>query len=108
MLIRTAAYLSQRTVDHCISQRTLSANSCCASFAMLGTPMKFTRNEEIYGGGEPVDHIYNVARGAVRTYRVLSDGRRQIAGFSIYLGTPSGSRWGPIMGARPRQSQILR
>src|SRR5262249_40852860 len=47
----------------------------------MGTPMKFRRNCEIYGEAEPVKHVYEVAHGAVRTVKVLSDGRRQIGGF---------------------------
>ena len=48
---------------------------------MLGAPMSFSRNTEIYGEGEPADYIYKVLRGAVRTYKILADGRRQIGGF---------------------------
>src|SRR5215831_4643764 len=47
----------------------------------MGTPMIFRRNSEIYGEAEPVDYVYEVAHGAVRTVKVLSDGRRQIGGF---------------------------
>ena len=48
---------------------------------MIGVPMKFAGGGEIYGEGEPVDYVYEVAHGAVRTVKVLSDGRRQIGGF---------------------------
>jgi CRP-like cAMP-binding protein len=47
----------------------------------MGAPMSFTRNAEIYGEGEPADYLYKVASGTVRTYKVLSDGRRQIGAF---------------------------
>ena len=47
----------------------------------MGTPMIFRRNSEIYGEAEPVEYVYEVAHGAVRTVKVLSDGRRQIGGF---------------------------
>lgn len=50
---------------------------------MLGTPMRFARNEEIYGDGEPVEYIYKVLSGAVRTSKILSDGRRQIGSFYL-------------------------
>jgi CRP/FNR family nitrogen fixation transcriptional regulator len=46
-----------------------------------GFVMVFGRNEEIFGQGEPADFVYKVAAGVVRTSRVLSDGRRQIAAF---------------------------
>jgi len=48
---------------------------------LMGAPMSFTRNAEIYGEGEPADYLYKVISGTVRTYKVLSDGRRQIGAF---------------------------
>jgi CRP/FNR family nitrogen fixation transcriptional regulator len=45
--------------------------------------MPFGRNCEIYGEGEPADYLYKVISGTVRTYRVLSDGRRQIGAFYL-------------------------
>lgn len=45
--------------------------------------MPFARNEEIYGEGEPADYVYKVLRGAVRVYKVLNDGRRQISAFCL-------------------------
>jgi CRP/FNR family transcriptional regulator, nitrogen fixation regulation protein len=47
----------------------------------VGAPMSFARNAEIYGEGEPADYLYKVISGTVRTYKVLSDGRRQIGAF---------------------------
>ncbi len=48
-----------------------------------GVRMIYDRNEEIFGEGEPAGSIYRVLKGVVRTYRVLSDGRRQIAEFFL-------------------------
>jgi CRP/FNR family nitrogen fixation transcriptional regulator len=48
---------------------------------LVGAPMKFSRNVEIFGEGEPTEYVYKVVSGAVRTYRVLSDGRRQVSAF---------------------------
>ena len=50
---------------------------------LMGAPMPFNRDCEIYGENEPADYVYRVVSGAVRTYRVLNDGRRQIAGFHL-------------------------
>src|SRR5712675_3166521 len=50
---------------------------------MMGAPMSFGRNAEIYGEGEPADYLYKVVSGTVRTYKVLSDGRRQIGAFYL-------------------------
>lgn len=50
---------------------------------MVGTVMPFARNAEIYGENEPADYLYKVISGAVRTYKVLVDGRRQIGAFHL-------------------------
>jgi CRP/FNR family transcriptional regulator, nitrogen fixation regulation protein len=48
---------------------------------LMGAPMSFGRNAEIYGEDEPADYLYKVVSGTVRTYKVLADGRRQIGAF---------------------------
>jgi CRP/FNR family nitrogen fixation transcriptional regulator len=50
---------------------------------LMGAPMRFTRNIEIYGEHEPAEYLYQVISGAVRTYRMLDDGRRQISAFYL-------------------------
>jgi CRP/FNR family nitrogen fixation transcriptional regulator len=50
---------------------------------MVGAAMPFARNAEIYGENEPADYLYQVVSGAVRTYKVLEDGRRQIGSFYL-------------------------
>jgi CRP/FNR family nitrogen fixation transcriptional regulator len=45
--------------------------------------MRFARNIEIYGQDEPAEFLYQVIAGAVRTYRMLDDGRRQIGAFYL-------------------------
>jgi CRP-like cAMP-binding protein len=45
--------------------------------------MSFPRNGEIYGESEPADYLYKVVSGTVRTYKVLTDGRRQVGGFYV-------------------------
>jgi CRP/FNR family nitrogen fixation transcriptional regulator len=47
------------------------------------TSLPYDRNAEIFGEGEPSTYIYRVVSGAVRTYRILSDGRRQVCGFHM-------------------------
>jgi CRP/FNR family transcriptional regulator, nitrogen fixation regulation protein len=49
----------------------------------MGSQMKFGPNAEIFGEGEPAEYVYKVVTGAVRTYKILSDGRRQIHGFYL-------------------------
>ena len=53
------------------------------SFDLMGAAMPFARNTEIYGENEPADYFYKVLSGTVRTYKVLSDGRRQIGAFYL-------------------------
>jgi CRP/FNR family nitrogen fixation transcriptional regulator len=48
-----------------------------------GAAMTFERNAEIYGEGETADYVYKVLSGSVRTYKVLSDGRRQVTAFFL-------------------------
>jgi CRP/FNR family nitrogen fixation transcriptional regulator len=48
-----------------------------------GVRMTYARNEEIFGEGEPSACVYRVLSGVVRTYRILSDGRRQVAEFFL-------------------------
>ena len=50
---------------------------------MMGAPMSFGRNSEIYGEGEPADYLYKVVSGTVRTSKILADGRRQIGSFYL-------------------------
>ncbi len=53
------------------------------SIEMMGAPMPCARNAEIYGENEPADYLSKVVGGAVRTYKVLNDGRRQIGSFYL-------------------------
>ena len=50
---------------------------------LMGAPMRFARNIEIYGEDEPAEYLYQVISGAVRCYRMLDDGRRQICAFYL-------------------------
>jgi CRP/FNR family transcriptional regulator, nitrogen fixation regulation protein len=50
---------------------------------MIGAPMSFARNEEIYGEHESAEYLYRVISGTVRVYKILADGRRQIQSFHV-------------------------
>ena len=50
---------------------------------VTATEFSFGKDEEIYGEGEPSEYVYQVIRGAVRTYKLLNDGRRQIGAFHL-------------------------
>jgi len=44
---------------------------------------KYRRGAEIFGEAEPAEYLYQVVDGAVRSYKLLSDGRRQIGAFHL-------------------------
>ncbi len=50
---------------------------------LTGIAIAYDRNGEIYGESEAADYVYKVVSGAVRTYKVLNDGRRQINAFYL-------------------------
>jgi len=55
---------------------------------------KYHRGAEIFGEAEPADYVYQVIDGAVRSYKLLSDGRRQIGAFHL-VGDIFGLENGP-------------
>jgi CRP/FNR family transcriptional regulator, nitrogen fixation regulation protein len=59
------------------------ADSLAQRMALMGATMSYARNAEIFGENEPAEYLYKVVSGAVRTYKVLSDGRRQVGGFYL-------------------------
>lgn len=62
---------------------------------LVATEFSYRKDEEIYGEDEPSDYVYQVISGSVRSYKLLSDGRRQIGAF--YLpGDVFGLESGPV------------
>lgn len=51
--------------------------------SIVATEYSYKKDEEIYGEDEPATYVYEVVSGAVRTYKLLSDGRRQIGAFLL-------------------------
>ena len=61
---------------------------------LVATEFSYKKDEEIYGEGEPSDYVYQIISGSVRSYKLLSDGRRQIGAFYLpgdVFGLESGS-----------------
>src|ERR1039458_7701205 len=50
---------------------------------LIATEFSYKKDEEIYGEDEPAEYVYQVISGAVRSYKLLSDGRRQIGAFHL-------------------------
>ena len=79
-----------------------SASSASDQFSMVmvhaglvASEFCYKKEEEIYGEDEPAEYVYQVVTGAVRNYKLLSDGRRQIGAF--YLpGDVFGLESGPV------------
>ena len=61
----------------------VDADSLSQSMHLMGATMAYPRDTEIFGENEPADYLYKVLSGAVRTYKILSDGRRQVGGFYL-------------------------
>src|SRR5579875_62476 len=48
-----------------------------------GRTVRVGRDAEIYAEGSSSDHVYRVISGAVRTCKLMADGRRQIGEFAL-------------------------
>jgi CRP/FNR family transcriptional regulator, nitrogen fixation regulation protein len=63
--------------------RTVPVRGGIGAIETMGSQMKFGANAEIFGEDEPAEYVYKFVTGAVRTYKILNDGRRQISGFYL-------------------------
>ena len=50
---------------------------------LVASEFSYEKDEEIYGEDEPAEYVYQVISGSVRSYKLLSDGRRQIGAFYL-------------------------
>jgi CRP/FNR family nitrogen fixation transcriptional regulator len=72
-----------------------ASTAILAVMQRLGTRMRYGKDEEIFAQDEIADLVHLVAAGAVRTTRLLNDGRRQVGAF-YYPGDLIGLETGPI------------
>ena len=70
-----------RTSQDFVALRPLPEGA--ASLQALGTVQRFARNETVFNEGDEARYSYKVVSGAIRLCKVLPDGRRQIADFSL-------------------------
>jgi CRP/FNR family nitrogen fixation transcriptional regulator len=49
----------------------------------MGAAMSFLRDAEIYRESTPASYLYKVITGTVRTFKALSNGRRQVRAFYL-------------------------
>jgi CRP/FNR family transcriptional regulator, nitrogen fixation regulation protein len=66
-----------------VFDRVIRGRDGLGAIELMGTQMTFGANEEIYGEDEPAEFVYKLVSGSVRTYKILSDGRRQIGAFYL-------------------------
>lgn len=60
--------------------RSLAPNEMARLQAII-TSVSVESGQSIIHEGSPAEHLFNVVSGAVKLYKLLSDGRRQITGF---------------------------
>jgi CRP-like cAMP-binding protein len=72
-----------RTAANHVFADPSEADSLDQSMHLMGAVITYPRNTEIFGDNEPAEYLYKVVSGTVRTYKILSDGRRQIGGFYL-------------------------
>ncbi len=78
MFVRTATGRTSRPnpID------ALSITSCSNIF-INSIQFAYKKGTEIYGEKGPAEYVYQVKIGAVRSYKLLTDGRRQIGAFHL-------------------------
>jgi CRP/FNR family nitrogen fixation transcriptional regulator len=74
-------------VNRPLRPKTTQASRVSDPFAamarLVASEFSYHKNEEIFGDDEPAEYVYQVVSGSVRTYKLLSDGRRQIGSFHL-------------------------
>ncbi|HTZ03581.1 MAG TPA: helix-turn-helix domain-containing protein [Xanthobacteraceae bacterium] len=81
---RIAAPIHDRShTAHVNPHADVHADTLDQTMRLMGAQMSYSRNSEIFGENEPAEYLYKVVSGSVRTYKILSDGRRQIGGFYL-------------------------
>ena len=77
--LRTPAIVGQQVFP---AQQAVS-HKFGAVAGLIAGEFTYKKGEEIFGEDEPAEYIYEVVSGAVRSCKLLSDGRRQIAAFHL-------------------------
>lgn len=82
--LKLAQRPENKTVSHAFHGRHQAPTAQPdADFHLIGATVPYARNVEIFGEGEPAEYVYKVIEGAIRTYNILDDGRRQIGAFYL-------------------------
>jgi CRP/FNR family transcriptional regulator, nitrogen fixation regulation protein len=67
----------------CSKPKSLGELGQLSRARVILSEFRYDRGTEIYGQAEPADYVYQVVEGAVRSHKLLSDGRRQIGAFHL-------------------------
>lgn len=59
----------------------LSGQMLFGAVSLVGAQMSYSKGSEIHGEDEPAEYVYKIISGVARSYRIMSDGRRQIERF---------------------------
>lgn len=68
-----------------------------ARLARATTVVELEPGESLVAEGEDASHVFNITTGALKVYKLLADGRRQVTGFLFtgdFLGFGTGERYG--------------
>jgi CRP/FNR family transcriptional regulator len=52
-----------------------------AQLAVIATIVRFKKGQKVYAAGDPIESIYNIISGVVKSYTTEPDNRRRINGF---------------------------
>ena len=66
-----------------IANAAFAVRAPAATKAPAGLPMVLTKGEELFAEGDEAEYFYRVVSGTIRSYKLLSDGRRQIDAFHL-------------------------
>lgn len=83
MLIPSTLDTTAPALSQAVHHNLLGVSCLNLSPSVVGTMHTYDKNEEIYGDKEPAEYVYEVLRGAVRTCKLLDDGRRQVGAFHL-------------------------
>ena len=72
-----------RTGPNPISPPSILGRLNTAQARIIATEFNYRKGAEIYGEKEPANYVYQVTTGSVRSYKLLTDGRRQIGAFHM-------------------------
>lgn len=79
--MRTVGFGRIRSLARIDQRQAPSLKPTVGLFDQACTPVWYSRNQNIFGDGEPAEYFYKIKSGCVRTCKTLDDGRRQIGSF---------------------------